>query len=205
MGSISLSDWFASSRCRGHTHLSLTSFTNNNHNNNTPPRLAGLTFRWGSVASPVLTVFGTWLVKLGVSQSPVRSDATNIIFLSGAVFVCIVVSRWCVCVVRGMLSRLPRHRVHGRFLGSTVDAFSRVRQWMTCQSTETSAFSFRIQQRLGDSGYRGGGCGGGGTTAAELFKWAGWCGRRQVARRGRVQSGGASDPVHRQSVPRVVS
>ena len=43
----------------------------------------------------------------------------------------------CVCVVRGVLSRLPYHRVHGRVLGSTVDAFSRVRQWMTCQSTET--------------------------------------------------------------------
>ena len=57
---------------------------------------------------------------------------------------------------------------------------------MTCQSTETSAFSFRIQQRLGNSGYPGGGCGGGG----------------QVARRGRVQGGGASDPVHRRCGPR---
>ena len=50
---------------------------------------------------------------------------------------------------------------------------------MTCQSTETSAFSVRIQQRLGDSGYFGGcggGGGGGGATAADFFKWAGGAG-----------------------------
>ena len=39
---------------------------------------------------------------------PCQSDATNIIFLSRAVFVCSVVSRWCVCVVRGVLLQFAR-------------------------------------------------------------------------------------------------
>ena len=144
---------------------------------NTPPRLAGLTYRWGSVASHVLTLVGDMAGEARCQRELFQSDATNIIFLFGSVFVCSVVSLWCV---RGVLSRLHHHRVHGRVLGYRCRCFQPSSTVRTCQSTETCAssfaFCFRIQQRLGGSGVLGGGGGGGGggdSAAAEGDKSAG--------------------------------
>ena len=154
-------------------------------------------------------------MKRGVSQSRVQSDATDIIFLSWAVFVFSAVSRWCVCVccawcavfVAASSSTRPRSWVPLSCFqpSSTVHHMSVYGDVRFC-----FAFSFRIQQRLGDSGVFGGSGGGGGggggcVAAAELFNGAGRGGRQQVTRRRRVHCGGASAPVHRQSVPRVVS
>ena len=113
-------------------------------------------------------------MKLGVSQSPVQGDATSIVFLSGVVFVCSVVSRWCVCVccawcavsVAASSSTWPRSWVPLSMLSAEFDSED-MSVYGTC------AFSFRIQQRLGGCDVLGGGGGGGDVAAAELFKCGG--------------------------------
>ena len=114
-------------------------------------------------------------MKLGVSQSPVQSDPTNVIFLSGAVFVCCVVSGG-VCVVRGVLSRVPCQLVRLRCPSDffKLDASSTSsRAWLLSALAFSSSPAGR--RRLA-------------VTAV--------AGRRDVARGGRIQGGGTSDPVH---------
>ena len=135
-----------------------------------------------------LHLWGSWLVKLRVSQSPVQSDATNIIFLSRALFVCSVVSRWCACcawcAVLGAVSAC-----------SPTLSFGIFASWTLPVPPAALAFSISPAGRRGGRWrrWRGG----------TFFKAA--RGGRRDAHRGRVHCGGASDPVHRQSVPRVVS
>ena len=95
-----------------HHHHKNKCNNNNNTTTTTPPQLAGLTYRWGSVASQVLTLVGGLAGEARSKPELVQCDATNIIPCLGAVFVCCVVSRWCVCVVctsdRRSLSHLSR-------------------------------------------------------------------------------------------------
>ena len=81
MSSICLSDFSACAVMLSwtYTHLSLTPDTNNNTqqhtttHNNTPPRLAGLTYRWGSVA------VGEPAGEAGCQPEPCTSDTGQII------------------------------------------------------------------------------------------------------------------------------
>ena len=51
----------------------------NNNNNDTPPRVAGLTYRWGSVASQFFTLVGELAGEARCQPELVLSDTRSII------------------------------------------------------------------------------------------------------------------------------